>query len=114
MIFFHSRVETQRCGELLKKPSLRLCAKLKNFIYIHLPHINYFTEPKKNLDKIFMPFYTTKDPGKGTGLGLSLCETIVSAHGGKLSIDSEEGKGTTLTLRLPGPASEVAGAGALG
>ena len=46
-------------------------------------------------------FYTTKAVGLGTGLGLSLCDTIVSAHGGELVIESEEGKGTLVHLYLP-------------
>jgi PAS domain S-box-containing protein len=66
---------------------------------------------RETLARAMEPFFTSKPVGKGTGLGLSLCETIVSAHGGKLSIDSEEGKGTSLTLRLPGPISDGSGTG---
>jgi signal transduction histidine kinase len=66
---------------------------------------------RETLARAMEPFFTSKPVGKGTGLGLSLCETIVSAHGGKLSIDSEEGKGTTLTLRLPGPTDDGSEAG---
>jgi signal transduction histidine kinase len=57
--------------------------------------------PKKVLDKIFQPFFTTKPTGEGTGLGLSLSYDIVKAHGGKLKVESEEGKGTTFTISLP-------------
>ena len=53
-----------------------------------------------NLENIFDPFYTTKEPGKGTGLGLSICFTIVENMGGgvKAASDSE---GTTITVILP-------------
>ncbi|HGY56327.1 MAG TPA: response regulator [Caldithrix abyssi] len=53
------------------------------------------------LDKIFFPFYTTKDPLKHPGLGLTLCKTLVSAMRGHIHIDSYLGKGTTVSLLLP-------------
>ena len=51
------------------------------------------------LEKIFEPFYTTKD--KGTGLGLAIVFNIVHKHNGKITIQSEEGKGTMFTITLP-------------
>jgi two-component system NtrC family sensor kinase len=57
--------------------------------------------PKANLTRIFDPFFTTKDPGEGTGLGLSIVYKIVSKYEGTVSVDSEEGKGTTFTVHLP-------------
>jgi len=56
--------------------------------------------PKKLLDKIFQPFFTTKPTGQGTGLGLSLSYDIVKAHGGELKVDTEEGKSTTFFITL--------------
>lgn len=53
------------------------------------------------LSKIRDPFFTTKEVGKGTGLGLSIVDRIIRSHGGELQIESEPGKGTTVTIVLP-------------
>jgi two-component system, NtrC family, sensor kinase len=52
-------------------------------------------------DKIFQPFFTTKPTGQGTGLGLSLSYDIVKAHGGELTLDSNEEVGTQFTIKIP-------------
>jgi signal transduction histidine kinase len=57
--------------------------------------------PDNIKDKIFQPFFTTKPSGQGTGLGLSLSYDIVKAHGGKLEVESDEGKGTAFIIKLP-------------
>jgi two-component system, NtrC family, sensor kinase len=57
--------------------------------------------PKKVLDKIFQPFFTTKPTGQGTGLGLSLSYDIVKVHGGELNVDTNEGEGTVFIIQLP-------------
>ncbi len=57
--------------------------------------------PKDHLAKIFDPFFTTKEVGKGTGLGLSVSYGIIQKHHGSISVESEPGKGTTFTVRIP-------------
>jgi two-component system, NtrC family, sensor kinase len=55
----------------------------------------------ENLDKVFVPFFTTKEAGHGTGLGLAISYNIVRAQTGTISVASEVGRGTTFTVTLP-------------
>jgi signal transduction histidine kinase len=64
--------------------------------------------PEDDVQKAFEPFFTTKAVGKGTGLGLFLSRETVVAHGGGLSIESKMGRGTTVTMTLPGLQTEPA------
>ena len=67
--------------------------------------------PEENIGNIFDPFYSTKEPGKGTGLGLSVSFMIVEGFGGKMTVSSDIGRGTTMTLLLPIAESEAGIAG---
>jgi two-component system NtrC family sensor kinase len=55
----------------------------------------------EHLGKIFTPFFSTKPEGKGTGLGLAMSRGIVERLGGRITVCSEPGVGTTFTVRLP-------------
>ena len=55
--------------------------------------------PKENIEKAFEPFFTTK--ARGIGLGLSLCKKYVEAQGGRIYVESEVDKGSTVTVQLP-------------
>jgi len=65
------------------------------------------------LDKVFLPFVTTKDVGEGTGLGLSVVHGIVTAHNGTIGVESRQGEGTIFEVEFPsvGAASDGGGRG---
>jgi PAS domain S-box-containing protein len=83
----------------------------KGEIVVKTRHVNEHVEikisdtgcgiPQENLDKIFDPFFTTKAVGKGTGLGMNIAYNIVKKHNGAIEADSEVGKGTTFTIKIP-------------
>ena len=53
------------------------------------------------LDRIFIPFFTTKDEGRGTGLGLPVVHGIVTSRGGTITVQSRVGAGSRFVVRLP-------------
>jgi len=55
--------------------------------------------PEENLEKLFEPLFTTK--AKGIGLGLALAKSMVEGHGGTIEVQSEAGKGSAFTVKLP-------------
>jgi signal transduction histidine kinase len=57
--------------------------------------------PAEIREKIFLPFFTTKDVDQGTGLGLSVAHGIVKAHRGRITVGGRPGEGAELTVALP-------------
>lgn len=64
--------------------------------------------PPEHLQKLFTPFFTTKEMGKGTGLGLAIVYGIVKMHSGDITVESKVGKGTTFRVTLPMKKAETA------
>ena len=57
--------------------------------------------PERTRERMFEPFFTTRGPGDGLGLGLALAASLVRRSGGTIDAESEEGAGTTLSVRIP-------------
>lgn len=57
--------------------------------------------PPEIVDRVFQPFFTTKDSGKGTGIGLTTVLSIVKSHGGVVDLQSEVGKGASFRIYIP-------------
>ena len=58
--------------------------------------------PAELIPSVFEAGFTTKRSGQGSGLGLGICREIIQMHGGRIDLFSEQGKGTTVRLPLPG------------
>ena len=84
-----------------EKPAIRIEGRVENGQSILSVRDNGGGIDAKHLDKIFDPFYTTKDVGQGMGLGLSICYSIVQEYGGKISAKTEPGKFCEITLEFP-------------
>ena len=82
-------------GKIILKTSYQ-----NDAVYISISDTGSGIEPNK-LDKIFMPFFTTKEVGKGTGLGLSVSYGIIKNLGGTIEVESIHGRGSTFTIILP-------------
>ncbi len=59
--------------------------------------------PEAILDRLFIPFFTTKEAGRGSGLGLAMVQSIAQGHGAEVTVTSVEGKGSTFTITFPIP-----------
>lgn len=86
--------------ELILRTSRESDADRQPMIALHVIDTGPGIEPDK-LPRIFQPYFTTK--ASGTGLGLPTARRIVEAHGGRLEVHSELGKGTDFVIRLPAP-----------
>ncbi len=72
----------------------------RNIVEIRVTDNGCGMEPSV-LERALEPFFTTKERGKGTGLGLAICQRIVEEHEGKIEIQSQPGRGTTVVILLP-------------
>lgn len=61
---------------------------------------------EENIEKIYDPFFTTKEVGSGTGLGLAIVRRIVENHGGRIEVESRIGEGTAFTISFPSYSKE--------
>ncbi len=87
-------------GGRIKIAGRKIESEEGNYIEITIADNGMGISPQ-NLNRIFDPFYTTKEVGKGTGLGLAVVYGIVESQSGKVSVKSELGEGTEFTLRFP-------------
>lgn len=99
---FYAVSERKKSGEPGYEPTVVLSTrKTGNSVEISIKD-NGTGIPKKIIEKIFQPFFTTKPTGQGTGLGLSLSYDIITkGHGGELHVQSQEGAGTEFIIKLP-------------
>ena len=93
----HGRIFVQSC---VRERRFRLAGQPQTAVEIAITD-NGCGIPKANLQRIFDPFFTSKEVGKGTGLGLSVSYGIVRSHGGEIEVESTEGEGTTFRIYLP-------------
>ncbi len=91
--------ESRRPGKVVVVARKELLAKEASQIIIKITDNGCGIAPD-DVENIFDPFYTTKQPGKGTGLGLFVSHSIVEAHGGEIWIEATSDHGTTLCLRF--------------
>jgi two-component system NtrC family sensor kinase len=83
--------------------SLTICTSLnkdRSFIEVSIADTGHGIKDEDK-QRIFEPFFSTKEVGKGTGLGLSISYSIVQKHQGTIEVQSEVGKGSTFTVKLP-------------
>jgi len=84
-----------------EKPTIRITGRMENGVSILSVRDNGTGIATEHLDKIYDPFFTTKDVGEGMGLGLSICYRIVREAQGKISVQTAPGKFCEFTLELP-------------
>jgi two-component system sensor histidine kinase PhcS len=84
-----------------EKPAIQITGRVENGRSILSIRDNGPGIDAKHLDKVFDPFYTTKEVGAGMGLGLSICHRIVQEYDGKISVSTEPGRFCEITLEFP-------------
>jgi signal transduction histidine kinase len=89
--------------ESARRPAGRICIRTQRVLGDMLLEIkdNGTGIKSEHLGKLFDPFFTTKDVGEGTGLGLSISHHIITAHGGRIEVESQPGEGACFRIYLP-------------
>ncbi len=93
--------DDQRCSDNPLKSLLTLESFNKNGFLVMRFSDTGCGVARDDLKRIFDPFFTTKAPGKGTGLGLAICYKIMDRAGGRIRMESEPGRGSTMILEMP-------------
>ena len=97
---YYATLETQKVNKTLR-PQLRIATEtIKNKVVIRFKD-NGRGIPKKEMEQMFSPFFTTKPTSKGTGLGLYMSKDIVELHRGLIEIESKEGEYAEVIIMLP-------------
>lgn len=99
-------ISARNCTLDQQYAGMQVDAKPGNYVLIHFEDSG-FGMPAQVIERIYEPFFTTKEHGKGTGLGLSTSLAIVKAHGGFMRVYSEPGQGTKFHVYLPALADKV-------
>ncbi|MBK7393189.1 MAG: HAMP domain-containing protein [Chloracidobacterium sp.] len=97
---FQNAFHAMSVGGLLKIEVSKTVLDDKNFVVVEISDTGTGIAPD-NLERIFDPFYTTKDIGEGTGLGLSVSRRIVEEHGGIIEASNNADEGASVTVYLP-------------
>jgi len=98
---FYAVQQKQKTAGVSYKPTVEVSTLANNGLIEIKVKDNGPGVPEHIRDKIVQPFFTTKPTGEGTGLGLSISYDIIKAHGGQISIDTEEGEFTEFTITIP-------------
>ena len=100
--------QRKAAGDDAYMPGLRLSAKRSDDVVEIRIRDNGTGIPGEVLEKIFNPFFTTKDTDKGTGLGLSISHDIIRQHGGDIIPESVPGEYTEIVITIPSTAAALA------
>lgn len=101
LIINASHAVQEKYNETAQKGTIRITTSMDKHDLVVSVSDNGTGIPVRVQNKIFNPFFTTKDVGKGTGMGLAIVLKIIEKHKGKIWFESEEGKGTTFHVRFP-------------
>ena len=101
LIINASHAVQEKYSQTAQKGTIRITTSIDKHDLVISVSDNGAGIPARVQEKIFNPFFTTKDVGKGTGMGLAIVLKIIEKHNGKIWFESEEGKGTTFHVRFP-------------